>query len=128
MSFLHEHDGHCSVVSPCKNCQAIKHLKINLGIDKFYEFLNLLDETEVNSVLGAVALDTQLENIPRFNNLSFRTKKYLKSSNITTVADLVKHSEVTLQRTPNLGKKAFQEIVDFLRPLGRYLGEFPSTI
>lgn len=53
---------------------------------------------------------------------TIRTTNVLKSENIMCVGDLVQRSEIELQRTPNLGKKALTEINETFEALNLSFG------
>lgn len=49
--------------------------------------------------------------------LTVRTVDCLKAKNIYRVAELIKHTETELLRTPNLGRKSLNEIKEVLTSL-----------
>ncbi len=86
-------------------------------IDKFVVD-NALDHLDgIRSVLLAWESFSQNENKNRsIRSLSFnvRTLNCLLAERISTVADLLRYTENDLLRTPNLGRKALNEIKEVL--------------
>ncbi len=58
---------------------------------------------------------------------TIRTTNVLKSENIMCIGDLVQRSEIELQRTPNLGKRALIEIKETFEALNLSFGMAPPS-
>ena len=63
---------------------------------------------------GTIPLDTPIEDCP----LTIRTKNSLKVCGLWTVEDLTNTTMLQLVNTRNMGKKALDEIKDFLHRFG----------
>ena len=63
---------------------------------------------------GTIPLDTPIEDCP----LTIRAKNCLKACGLWTVEDLTNTTMLHLVGTRNMGKKALDEIVDFLHRFG----------
>ncbi len=50
--------------------------------------------------------------------LTVRSERCLKAEGILTVAQLLKYSDIALQRIPNLGRKSIKEIIERLESRG----------
>lgn len=86
--------------------------------DALIESLKHLDAKEAENVFSPSSLDIKLED----SSLSVRAKNCLKSVDIRTIGDLLTWSRTDILKIRNIGKRTFNEIVDFLAAYGLQLG------
>lgn len=94
-------------------------------IQHFCLFSDKAMQTETVSDDDEVAMDDETIRIRQLLkqeidslNLSVRARNCLKSNNVFTLADLVKHSKSELLKFRNFGKKTFDELAEFLESYG----------
>ena len=109
---------------------AAKILKDHLTI-----FINFEEGAEVEEPVVDAEREQMVENLNRSVEeleLSVRSANCLKSSNITTIHELVVKTEAEMLKTKNFGRKSLNEIKEFLEEMGLRLGmnpaEFPAGV
>lgn len=90
-------------------------------IDKFFEVHQVTDQSESAKLIIRWAdftktnqIDASIETL----GLTDRSRNCLRAENINTVSDLIKCRANDLLKTPNLGRKSLNEIVEVLTARG----------
>ena len=91
--------------------------KIRQG--KFDEII--LPKIDTTKFMDEVIAENLLMNVDEFE-FSVRSFNVFRIEGIVTIGDLVKHSEQSLMRIPNLGRKSINEIKEILKSIGLHLG------
>lgn len=119
MSFLDQHAGECSPLSPCKNCNAAALLRPKLTDVDMRKLQTILGGDDVPKVPSGNA--TPVIGMDGYMQLSLAAKGALAHLNIWTRGDLALVKGVELLELPGFGSKARNELRDFCTQNGMRL-------
>lgn len=113
-----------NIITEAIKTQDLKQFAIDAVADKVRQsVLEFIDSEEGRKHINDIAIgiiEQRADKRPSINELQFtaRVQNCLLAENIFYIDDLLKWTEVELLKTPNMGKRALQEIKDVLKSRG----------